>query len=72
MLQAVRSRVRFQTRTLDSSIVLIFPAAAVDHGVDSASNRNEYQESSMDVSVRKLRLSVTSEYLNRVFNYHGY
>jgi hypothetical protein len=38
MLQAERSRVRFPMRSLDFSIDLILPR------VDSASNRNEYQE----------------------------
>jgi hypothetical protein len=45
MLQAGRSRVRFPMRSLDFSIDLILQAH-YDPGVDSASNRNEYQESS--------------------------
>jgi hypothetical protein len=40
ILQARKSRVRFPMRSLDFSIDLIVP------GVDSASNSNEYQESS--------------------------
>jgi hypothetical protein len=44
MLQARRSRVRFPMRSLDFSIDLIQPHNGP--GVDSASNRNEYQESS--------------------------
>jgi hypothetical protein len=45
MLQAGRSRVRFPLRSLDFSIDLTFPAT-IGPGVDSVSNRNEYQESS--------------------------
>jgi hypothetical protein len=42
MLQAGRSQVRVLVRLLDFLIDLILPVAEVD----SASNRNEYQESS--------------------------
>jgi hypothetical protein len=45
ILQAGRSRVRFQIRSLLLSIDLIL-LAALGPGVDSASNRNAYQESS--------------------------
>jgi hypothetical protein len=45
MLQAGRSRVRFPMRSLDFSIDLIFQPH-YGRGVDSASNRNAYQESS--------------------------
>jgi hypothetical protein len=45
MLHARRSRVRFPMRSLDFSIDLTFQAH-YDPGVDSASNRNVYQESS--------------------------
>jgi hypothetical protein len=38
-------RVRFPMRSLDFSIGLILPAAQWRPGVDSASKRNEYQES---------------------------
>jgi hypothetical protein len=42
--EAGRSQVQFLMRSLDISIYLILPAA-LDPGVDSASNRNEYHES---------------------------
>jgi hypothetical protein len=45
MLQAGRSRVRFPKKSLDFSIDIIL-SAALCSGVDSAANRNEYQESS--------------------------
>jgi hypothetical protein len=44
MLQAGKSGVRFPMDSLDFSIDIILPAA-LGPGVDSASNRNEYQES---------------------------
>jgi hypothetical protein len=44
MLQAGRSMFRFAMGLLDFSIYLILPAA-LGPGVDSATNRNEYQES---------------------------
>jgi hypothetical protein len=47
-LKVGRSRVRFSMRSLDFSIDLILPAALWP-GVDSATNRNEYQESSWGV-----------------------
>jgi hypothetical protein len=46
VVQAGRSRVRFPVRSLDFSVDVILPAPLYDPGVDSASNRNEYQESS--------------------------
>jgi hypothetical protein len=48
MLQAGRSRFRFQMRLIHFSIDLTLPAALWPW-VDSASNRNEYQESSWGV-----------------------
>jgi hypothetical protein len=48
MLQAGRLRVRFLMRSLDFSIYLILPTALCLE-VDSASNRNKYQESSWGV-----------------------
>jgi hypothetical protein len=45
MLQAGRSRVRFPTRSLDFLIDLSFQPH-YDPGIDSASNINEYPESS--------------------------
>jgi hypothetical protein len=57
MLQAVMSRVRFPMRSLDSPfppIDIIIPAALCP-GVDSASNRNEYHESSWEGKGRLAR-----------------
>jgi hypothetical protein len=45
MLEAGSSRVWFPMMSLDFSIYLILPAA-YGPGIDSASNRNVYQESS--------------------------
>jgi hypothetical protein len=45
VLQDARPRVRFPISSLDFSVDLILPAS-YDPGVDTASNRNEYQESS--------------------------
>jgi hypothetical protein len=50
MLQAGRSRVRFPMRSLDFSITYSFQPH-YGPGIDSASNRNEYQESSWGWSV---------------------
>jgi hypothetical protein len=46
---ARRSRVRDPTRSLNSSLYLILPAA-LDPGIYSASNRNEYQKQKNNVS----------------------
>jgi hypothetical protein len=51
MLQAGRSRVRFPMRSLDFSIYLTFQPPQYVPGVDSVSNRNEYQEFSWQVKV---------------------
>jgi hypothetical protein len=58
MLQAGRSRVRFPVRLLDFSINLILPAA-IWPVVDSASSRNENQESSWRVRLTTLPPSVS-------------
>jgi hypothetical protein len=55
MLQAARSRVRVPMRSLDISIDLILSAAHYGPGVDSASNRNEYQEDSWGGGGRRAR-----------------
>jgi deoxyadenosine/deoxycytidine kinase len=44
MLQASKSQVPFLMKALDFSFDLILPATYA-HGVNSASNKNEYQES---------------------------
>jgi hypothetical protein len=49
MLQAGRSRARVPRRSLDLSIDLIQLQPHYDSAVDSASDRNEYQESSWRV-----------------------
>jgi hypothetical protein len=61
MLQDVRSRARFALRLLNVSADLILPAIHYDPGVDSASNRNEYQESSLG---GKRRLARKADNLN--------
>jgi len=43
-LQAGRSRVRFPAVSLEFFIDIILPPPHYGPGVDSASNRNEYQE----------------------------
>jgi hypothetical protein len=54
-------------RPLDFSIYLILPAAPRDPGVDSASNRNEYQESSSGVkSGQRVRLTTSMPFVSRL------
>jgi hypothetical protein len=67
ILQAGRSRVQFPMRLLDFSIHLILPAAH-GPGVDSASNRNEYQESFWGVKgTRRVRLKTWPPSMKRLF-----
>jgi hypothetical protein len=66
MLQAGKSRVRVLMRWI-FSIDLIFPA-----GVDSASNRNEYQESSWGVKGGRLvRLTTLLSSVSRLSRENG-
>jgi hypothetical protein len=59
------SRVRFPMRSLDFSIDLMLPAA-LGPGVDSDSNRNEYQESSWGVKGgRRERLTTSPPSVSR-------
>jgi hypothetical protein len=59
-------RVRLPKRSFDSSMYLILPAA-LGPGADSASNRNQYQESSWLVnSGRSVRLTSSPVYMNRL------
>jgi hypothetical protein len=59
MLQAGRSRVPIPMTSLDFSIDLIFQPHYAP-GVDSASSRNEYQESSWGEGRRRVRLTTSS------------
>jgi hypothetical protein len=66
ILQAGRLRVRFQIRLWDFSIDLI-PQQHYDPRVYSASNRNEYQESSWGVkSGRRIRLTSSPPSVSRL------
>jgi hypothetical protein len=66
MLQAGGSRVRIPKMSLDFSIHLIL-LAALCAGVDSASNRNEYQKSSWGVKGGwRFRLTTSQPSVNRL------
>jgi hypothetical protein len=65
MLQAGRSRVRIPMRSLDFSIDLTQPHFGP--GADSASNRNDYQESSCGVKGgRRVKLTIWPPFVSRV------
>jgi hypothetical protein len=60
MLQAGRSRVQFPLKSLDFFFNLPNPSSSTDPGVNSASNRNEYQESSWGGVKRGRRVGLTT------------
>jgi hypothetical protein len=65
MLQAGRSRVQIPMRSLDFSVDLTHPHYGP--GVDSASNRNDYQESSSGVKGRRrVRLATSPPAVSRL------
>jgi hypothetical protein len=67
MLLAGRSWVRFPMRSLDFSIDLILTAALWGPGVDSASNRNEYQEYSCGLKGGgRVRLTTSPSSMSRL------
>jgi hypothetical protein len=66
MLQAGRSRVRFPVRSWNFHLICSFQLHC-GAGVDSASNRNEYQESSGGVkSGRRVRLTTSPPSVSRL------
>jgi hypothetical protein len=66
MLQTRRSRLRIPMRSLDFSIYLTLPTALMALGVDSASKRNEYQESSCEVKGGgRVRLTISAPSVSR-------
>jgi hypothetical protein len=76
MLQAGRSRVRFPMRSLDFTFDLIFQPH-YGPGVDSASNRNEYQEpparkaDNLTASCEPLSRNVGASTAHNIMGLHG-
>jgi hypothetical protein len=60
MPQAGRSRARIQMRSLDFFLIYLILLTALGPRVDSASNRNEYQESSLEVKHGRYVRLITS------------
>jgi hypothetical protein len=68
VLQAERWRVRIPMKSLNFSIYLILLSALWGPGIDSASNRNEYQESSggQRSAGRRVRLTMSPPSVGRL------
>jgi hypothetical protein len=72
MLQAGRSGVSFPMRLLGTLQCTLFFHPHYDYGVDSASNRNEYRESSWGVKgVRHVRLTTLPLSVSRLSRRYG-
>jgi hypothetical protein len=67
MLQAWRSRIRLPMRSLNFFLFLLILRAALWDGVDSASNRNEYQDSFGGIKGgRRVRLTTLLSSVSRL------
>jgi hypothetical protein len=72
MLQAGRSLILFLMRSLDFFNWPYPSSRIIALGIDSASNGNEYQESSWRVKdARRIRLTTSSPYMSRLFRKCG-